>query len=534
MFKILCSICGVILLAIVVSIIVIGIQDGDPKYTVSSEGIDIPLFSEVEINFNHNYDASLNQPFMAGAIIDVDNDGVEELFLGGGVRQSDGLFSFEKDHFIDVAEQAGLVKQGGDATLGVLVLDFDNNGFRDLLVTRKTGIWLYRNTDGHFNSEKIKTDFNGNTTPLNPTIADLNGDGYFDMFVPAYLDDFHSGYGIKFNTARISSTSRLLINNGDDSFSDITEPAGLHSPENGLQAIFTDIDGDNLDDLVVVYRYGKMRIWQNRGSLLFENKRHLYSDTFTLNMGIGVGDYNGDGRPDFFLSNSGSTISKYLARGDLLQDQRMLSKWVLLKNTGDLIFKDEAEKAKLADYELSRGAMFVDLNSDGLMDLVVSQNHPRWPLHRFAQFRLPGRVFLQNKLGQFAEVATSSHMINKNLSITPLSADFNRDGLPDIVHVNMAGRSKVFLSKGSENYYLKVQLPDRVQSLGAVVSVKTLSGKVLKQPFLVGKELCSDSTHILFFGLGKEKVIEVMVHYKNGEEDQTSGVFFNTTVVFNN
>ena len=79
---------------------------------------------------------------------------------------------------------------------------------------------------------------------------------------------------------------------------------------------------------------------------------------------------------------------------------------------------------------------------------------------------------------------------------------------PDIVHVNMVGHSKVFLSIKGENHFLKVKLPDTVRSLGAEVSVKTESGKVLKQLFLPGKGLCSDSSHVLFFGLAKEKATD--------------------------
>jgi len=176
--------------------------------------------------------------------------------------------------------------------------------------------------------------------------------------------------------------------------------------------------------------------------------------------------------------------------------------------------------------------VFADLNVDGWPDLVVSQNHQAWPLHRLAAFRLPGRIFVQNTSGQFAEISTSAGVENKDFSITPIISDFNQDGQPDIVYVNMAGRSKVFLSKRGENYFLKVQLPGTLKSLGAVVSVQTLSGKVLKKRFLTGKELCSDSSHVLLFGLGKEKVTDVAVHYQNGEDDQKSGVLFNTTISF--
>jgi hypothetical protein len=532
MLKKICLLGITIVLAIAGVITFTAIQDSNEKYAVSVEGVEIPEFSEVVVGFDHICDGSSDLPFMAGAVIDVDNDGIDELFLGGGVRQADGLFLFRQDHFVNIADQVGLVKQGDDQTLGAVVLDVDNNGYRDLVITRKTGIWLYRNNGKQFSGEKIYGDFSPGEIPLGAAIADLNRDGHFDMFVPAYLSNSTTGSKSMFNGFESGVESRLLINNGDDSFTDLTDFAGLRYDSSALQASFVDIDDDGLEDLVVAYAEGKVRTWKNRGDLLFENKKHPLSDSFSLLMGFGVGDYNNDGKIDIFISTSGSTVPKYLARAYLPQNQTNYSKWVLLKNKGAFVFEDGAEGAKLANYELSRGVVFTDLNVDGRTDLVVSQNHQAWPLHRLAAFRLPGRVFVQNKSGQFAEIAASGVVENRDFSITPLVSDFNQDGQPDTVYVNMAGRSKVFLSKRGENNFLKVRLPDTVKSLGAVVSVKTLSGKVLKQTFLTGKELCSDSSHVLLFGLGKEKVTDVMVHYQDGEEDQQSGVLFNTIVFF--
>lgn len=532
MVKIICSIGIFIALAVAGVVTFTAIQDGQEKYEVSTEGLEIPRFSEVEVRFDRIFKGSSDFPFMAGAVIDVDNDGVDELFLGGGIRQADGLFLFRHGDFVNVADQAGLVKQGDDATLGAVVLDVDDNGYRDLVVSRKTGIWLYRNNGKRFSGEKIYGEFSPQEIPLGIAIADLNRDNHFDMFVSISFGDSSTNKKNSFNGADSGAQSKLLINNGDDSFTDITDFAGLRYDRTAFQSVFVDIDDDGLEDLVVAYAGGKIRTWRNRGSLLFENKRHPLSNFSGLFMGFGVGDYNNDGKIDIFISNSGSTVPQYLARGDLQQSQTFHSKWSLLKNRGDFVFEDDADRAKLADYELSRGVVFADLNLDGRNDLVVAQNHHAWPLHRLETFRLPGRVFVQNTTGQFAEIATSAVVENKHFSITPLISDFNQDGQPDIVYVNMAGPSKVFLSKRGENHFLKVQLPDTVRSLGAVVSVKTLSGKVLKQPFLAGKELCSDSSHVLFLGLGQEKATDVAVHYQNGEEDQTSGVLFNTTVVF--
>jgi hypothetical protein len=186
----------------------------------------------------------------------------------------------------------------------------------------------------------------------------------------------------------------------------------------------------------------------------------------------------------------------------------------------------------LAGYELSRGALFTDLNNDGLQDLVVSQNHPYWPTHLLRQFRLPGRMFVQTSAGEFVETANLSGAMNSSFAVTPLRADFNKDGYPDIVHVNLGDRTRIFMSKAGKNNYLKIALANTARSLGAVVRIKMVSGKVLEVVNGSAKELCGDSSPILHVGLGNEKAIDIRVTYTNGESDQTSGVFYNTEVVF--
>jgi hypothetical protein len=245
-----------------------------------------------------------------------------------------------------------------------------------------------------------------------------------------------------------------------------------------------------------------------------------------------VGDYNGDGRVDFLLTNRGSTIPDIFV--DLLAKYRSLNhpQWVLMKNMGFFSFHNDASRAQVADYELARGALFEDINGDGLPDLLVSENHPYWPIHYLPFFRLPGRILLQNSGGKFIPAYEPNPFANPQFGMTPLAGDFNGDGRPDIAQINIGGRSTVLLNKGGKNHYLKVVLPDTARSLGAIVSVKMLSGKIISKPFLVGKNLGGDSSHALFFGLEKDKATDVMVQYINGEKDQTSGVFQNTIVVF--
>jgi hypothetical protein len=247
-------------------------------------------------------------------------------------------------------------------------------------------------------------------------------------------------------------------------------------------------------------------------------------------MGIGITDLGNDGFADFFFSNVGSTPPNFLIRGELTDQQVSNWKWILFKNKGGFVFEDIADKAKIADYEFSWGGVFEDLNLDGMEDLIVSENYVGLPPHKLPFLRLNGRLLLQTPNGEFAPAEKEAGVINRTYSISPLTADFNGDGRPDIVHANLNGPSKLFLSKPGKGNYLKVALPDNVSSIAATVTVTLSDGRVLSRPYVSGEGLCSDSSRIIVFGLGDASATEVKVNYVDGRDDAKMGSFRNQLV----
>lgn len=120
------------------------------SYGVYANASEVPRFEEVPLPFVHEYDGGRSLPFMASSALDVDGDGLPELYLGGGSRQRDGLFALRGGTFVDVSAGAGLDKGSDDASYGAASLDLDSDGDTDLLVARDSGLWLYRNEGGHF------------------------------------------------------------------------------------------------------------------------------------------------------------------------------------------------------------------------------------------------------------------------------------------------------------------------------------------------------------------------------------------------
>lgn len=375
--------------------------DARIPYDDSTEGVTIPIFDEQEIDFSHHYEKPTAIQTAAGAIIQVDGKGPEELFLGGGQGQDDKLFQFADGRFADITNQVGFVKDVEEATMSAVALD---------------------------------------------------------------------------------------------------------------------VDMDGLEDLVVAHDTGQVRTWKNLGNLKFENVKNPNSDVYSYPMGIAVTDYDNNGLVDFFFSNTGTTAPAFMASGDLRDDQTYYPKWMMFRNDGDFKFTDSANETKTADYEFSWGAVFDDFNLDGRPDLVVSENYVDLPPHKAEFLRLPCRFMIQNTKGEFAAVGAEAGVVNKRYSISPLTADFNQDGAPDIVHVNLGGKSKVFLSKNETKDFVKVQLPNTCKSVGAMVMAKLSDGRTLYRPFVKGEGLCSDSTSIITIGTAGAQVTEIEIKYLDGSK----------------
>ncbi|MEP3479583.1 MAG: CRTAC1 family protein [Fuerstiella sp.] len=499
-------ICGVMTLSYLKS-------HGQPYAQDIDESL-IPTFSPAALNFTHKFDSS-SLPMIGSCILDIDGDRVPELFLGGGKDQGDAIFRYSDGKFVPIENCAGIDKTMPDATYGAATVDADADGDSDLFVARDSGVTYYENTNGTFSGTKLDIPFDEKSTPLSFAFADLNSDGAIDMFVSAYLPKAKmEGMNI-FNKENYGGNSLLLLNNGDNTFTDITDDAGMRYTHNTFQGVFVDMDGDMQQDLVVAHDTGQVKTWRNLGNLKFEDSPNPTSGVYGYPMGIAVADYDNNGLVDFFFSNTGGTAPHFLAKGDLTEDQVFEDKLIFFRNDGDFKFTNINEETKTAKYEFSWGTVFHDLNLDGRQDLVISQNFVDFPLHKM--FKLPGRVLIQRPDGTFAATEDRSGVVNRRYEITALMADFNSDGYPDMVRVNLAGEALAFINDGGENHYLKVRVPDTPASMGAKVSVTTGDGRTLTDWLISGEGLVCDQTHVLTFGLGTNQVCpRIQITYMDG------------------
>ena len=469
-----------------------------------------PLFTEIPLDFIHNYKKN-TYIFAGSALIDVNGDGVDEIFIGGGQNQVDGLFRFENGQFINIATQSGfalpavaLAKDGGNAVAagGALSIDFDNDNDVDLLVARLDGVYLYINNGGKFKEEKLDIVIEKDAIPLSLSATDLNKDGLVDIYISTFKTP--TKQRTIFNKIENRSNNVMLLNKGNKVFEDITKKSGLTYNQNTFQVSFVDLNNDTWQDLVIAPDTDKVVVYENKKDGTFEAKTPLTD--FGFWMGLAVGDIDDDGDQDLFFSNIGNTISVSLARKDLLPEQKLDEKWALLRNDGDFKFTNITKEKKLDDYEFGWGALFEDLNLDGLQDLLVVENYAKWPIHKIK--KLDGRVLLQEVSGSFTPITKVSGLVNPYYGTSPLTADFNKDGYPDVVFINFSGPSKAYINKGGNNTYLKVSLPDNASSLGVRVDLEKMDGTILSKQVIGGIGLLTDVSNELVFGLGRDEIVK--------------------------
>lgn len=478
---------------------------------------EIPTFSEVQIPHRHEYDGQNSLPLMASAMIDLDNDGIEEVFMSGGKDQQDAIYRFDQGAFIDITSEVGLPSKPEGTTYGATSFDLDGNGYNDLLLTGDYGLYWYKQTAAGFERLSLDAPLNSKSSAATTTLGDIDNDGDIDIFLSAYIyRDQMEGQTI-FKDKSYGASSLLLRNKGDGTFEDVTEAFGLSYIHNTFQGVLVDVDKDGYLDLVVAYDTGEVRTYRNEGGNGFSLMPNPLTGKYAYPMGIGVGDYNNDDQIDFFFSNTGSSVPAFMARGDLEDEDIYVSQWLMYRNDGDFGFTDVAAEVKVADFEFSWGAVMEDFNLDGRQDLVVAENYVSFPPHKL--FKLPCRFLVQRPDGTFAAVEDQAGVINKNYAITPLVADFNADGYPDLLYANLSGQSRAFINKGGDHNYIAFRFAEKAANAGAHVSVKLDDDSVMSDVYVIGEGLASDQTSTITFGLDvAQSVKEVKISLPGGTQ----------------
>lgn len=321
------------------------------------------------------------------ALLDFDNDGWLDIYLLNGStlaalkgqEASPRAMLLRNNHdgtFTDVTEKAGVSNQRWG--FGVAIGDYDNDGWPDIYVANDGKNRLYHNNhNGTFTdvAEKAGVALGGWST--GPSWGDYDHDGRLDLFVPGYAKfDPANPQSCNFQGIKVScgplglegEQDHLFHNNGDGTFTDVSLKAGVSDPKGyyGFASTFVDVDDDGWVDLVVANDSRPNYLYRNRHDGTFEDVSYVSGFALTedgrvmASMGIAVGDYNRDGKLDFYVSNFSDDYS------------------VLFRNEGHGIFSDVTYQAGLVEPTipfLKWGTGFLDFDNDGLLDLFVANGH---------------------------------------------------------------------------------------------------------------------------------------------------------------
>src|SRR5208283_1308936 len=326
---------------------------------------------------------ALQRPITAGSFV----DGAPVIFVD--VTRAAGLDKFH--HRSGSQEKMTILETPGS---GVALLDYDNDGWLDIYLVNGSTIaamrgkepapramLLHNNHDGTFTDVAEKAGVALGTWSTGATWGDYDHDGYLDLFVPGYVKfdidnppmsgkgDVSSGV-CQFRGVEVMCGPRglpgevdhLFHNNGDGTFTDVSVKAGVADSRGyyGFSSIFVDIDDDGWVDLAVTNDSVPKYLYRNKHDGTFEDISYLSG--FALNdegreqasMGMAVGDYNHDGRVDFYITNFSDDYN------------------TLYRNDGDASFTDVSFHADIADLTipfLGWGVGFIDYDNDGFLDI---------------------------------------------------------------------------------------------------------------------------------------------------------------------
>jgi hypothetical protein len=481
-------------------------------------------------------------------LIDTNNDGWLDIYLVNGstydavagktTPPKAALFHNNHDGtFTNVAEKAGVTNDRWG--VGVAIADYDNDGWPDIYVSNFGKNRLYHNNhDGTFTDVAEKAGVALGNWSTGATWGDYDGDGRLDLFVPGYVHydlanppaSGEKGVVYSFCQFRGENVScgprglkgepdHLFHNNGDGTFTDVSEKAGVADGNGyyGLTSVFVDVNNDGKPDLLVGNDSTPNYLYLNKGNGSFEDIS--YASGFALNengretatMGIAVGDDQNNGMVDLFNTTFSDDYDP------------------LYRNDGDANFTDISYQLGVAEATvpfLGWGTAFFDYDNDGWKDLIAANGH----VYPIVDREPWGTTYAQRPLlfhnidGKRFELmpavegtALAQTYVGRGLAV----GDLFNDGKLDVV-INVMDGPPALLRNVSpgKHHWIEFKLVGGAKSpRDAVGATLYLTANKMRQrgDVISGGSYASTSDPRLHFGLGDAAVIDdIEVHWPSG------------------
>ncbi len=411
---------------------------------------------------------------------DVNSDGLLDIFLGNfdGYEPTHKLFRNTGTVFEDITQGSGIPYD--QIIRSSTWADYDNDGKPDLLIATilaPSFPILLKNIDGtKFKDVSESAGITKKGTIFHAIWGDYNNDGFIDIL-----------------QVNLGPRPYLYKNNGDGTFSEVSESAGL-GVERANSAIWFDYNNDGFLDIYFA-NGGENSLYKNNGDGTFtkiQDAGGASGDKRWRTSGVCSGDYNNDGYIDIYISN--------------ISSQRN----ALYRNNGDGTFSDVTEKTGTADVGDGRTCAFVDFNNDGFLDIFTT-NHTQ-----------PNRLYKNDGKGKFVDVASKVGIAIPIIDVFGASwGDYNGDAFMDVF---LTGHIGVGLLKNTTNtnrgVVIRLEGNGKTTNASAIGSRVTLKTDSLTQVREVsgGRGNCEQDMLPVHFGLGKAKKAHISVRWTDGSE----------------
>jgi hypothetical protein len=435
---------------------------------------------KANVQFRHSFGeqklSSIMESTGSGcAWIDYNNDGLLDLYALSG-RYLDGVTNHSKtdgqdatNHlyrnngdgtFTDVSAQAGVAGKG--FAMGVTVGDYDNDGYEDLYVTNWNSAILYHNNgDGTFSDVTEKAGVQNNHFGAGAAFLDYDRDGRLDLFVGNYLKfdanskkPYYSAEAFAGPLDYEGDADRLFHNNGDGTFTDVSEKAGIANPVGRAMGVTVgDYDNDGWPDIYIANDAMESFLYRNNHDGTFTNVAVEQGVAYGTNgdtpsaMGPIFSDYNNDGALDLFVSDMRyHRLFRNVSKEGFFNDTTL-----------------ESGIAQMTGQYVGWGDAILDFDNDGWKDVFVVNGGLHWLVPMEAS------LLRNNGNGTFTDVSTDAGTFfkTKNVGRGACFADYDNDGLIDAFIVVLGGKGILVHAKGPggpRNHWLTLKLVGTVSN----------------------------------------------------------------------
>lgn len=500
------------------------------------------IYKDVTEDSGINHIYNVYQGLFGGgvSVIDFNNDGLDDLYITGG-ESSDKLYkNIGNGRFKDISINAGIRKKNDVITTGVTSADINKDGLIDIFVTTfasdqlrgiividdgkirgvSSNILYINNGDETFTDRTLDYNLQKKNFSTSASFGDINADGYPDLFVANYFENFNGNLG-NMNHFTINNDYRpeldeLYLNVNGKYFENISELLVGCKRGYGFGAVFSDIDNDNDLDIYIVNDFGENNqpnqlLINQHPKLGFTNKSDKLKMSFGMKaMGIAVGDYNNDQLQDLHISN--------IFAGPFIVNRGKNNPFINLSSNIGTGFNTLPDDTDSPTTVVGWGTIFIDYDNDADLDLFNSNG----PINPPIEF-IPNVLF-ENK-GRVFEIKENSGVMDYGIGRGSVSFDYDNDGDLDLFVVNqrpvydLSSRGGVVKSKlyknisKNDNNWLKIKLngiSSTTRGLGA--RVKVVCGNLnLIREVDGGSSHASQNSSILHFGLAKNKIIDSLI-----------------------